>query len=74
MSIEHFLHAMEQALHLTNIAADDEFRDYDNWDSLMFLSLVAVLDKEFGFKADLDFFAEIDTWQEMYDGMSEQKN
>lgn len=72
MTIEHFLQTLKQTLRLDSIEADDEFREYDNWDSLMFLSLVAMLEKEFGYKADLDLFFDLDTWQDLYDSLHEQ--
>lgn len=73
MTIEQFLQTLKQSLHLDSVEAGDEFRDYDKWDSLMFLSLVATLEEEFGYKADVEFFFDLDTWQDLYDALRDQK-
>lgn len=50
---------------------DDNFRDYDNWDSLANLSVIAMLDEEFGVLIENKDFKNINTVGEL---ISEVKN
>jgi acyl carrier protein len=49
------------------VKMDDEFREYDNWDSLTKLSLIAVLDDEFDVLIEDKDFSKIITIQDLYD-------
>jgi acyl carrier protein len=44
-----FIEAFKEALEIEGeVALTDVFRDYDEWDSIAHLSLIAMLDEEFG--------------------------
>jgi len=43
------------------ISLDDKFRDYEEWDSLANLSLIAMLDDEYGVVIPNDEFKAIET-------------
>lgn len=45
---------------------DDEFRDYDNWDSLTRLSLIAVLDETFEIIIEEKDFVKLLSVQDLY--------
>ncbi len=47
------------------IALDDVFRDYDEWDSLVQLSLIAMLDEEFKVEIEEDDFNKLITVGEL---------
>ncbi len=53
------------------INLEDNFRDYDNWDSLANLSVIAMLDEEFGVLIENKDFKNINTVGEL---ISEVKN
>lgn len=62
-----FLAGLISALELeNNISMDDEFRDYDDWDSLMFLSLVAYLRDTCNLNLTPELFETVDTWEDIY--------
>lgn len=63
-----FLAKIREALELdSRITMADEFRNYDEWDSLAFLTLIAVLKDEYDRVLTADAFNNMKTWQEVYD-------
>lgn len=68
MTPDDFLNALADALETeASMTMDDEFRDYEEWDSMMFLSLVVFLREQYRFELTPDVFNEVDTWQDIYD-------
>ncbi len=66
ISPETFIHDIQEALELErDICLTDEFRDYDEWDSLAFLSLVTLLRDTYGLTIDAGDFNDIDTWEDI---------
>lgn len=51
------------------ISMDDEFRSFDEWSSLAFLSLIAMLEDEYDIKVDVNRFMMLETvgdvWAEL---------
>ena len=43
------------------IGMDDEFRSFDEWSSLAFLSLIAMLEDEYEMKVDVNRFKLLET-------------
>lgn len=60
---EKFLQVFKEALQIDNreVAATDVFRDYDEWDSLGRLSLIAALDEEFDVQIEDKEFEQLIT-------------
>jgi len=60
---QQFLTAFGDILELQpdEINMDDTFRDYDAWDSLASLSVIAMLDEEFGVHIESGDFTAIQT-------------
>jgi acyl carrier protein len=56
------------------IKEDDTFRDYDEWDSLTHLSLIAMLDDEYGVQIEADEFKHIKTIGELFTLVSSSSN
>lgn len=68
MTEQEFINELAEALELECEAKiDDEFRDYDEWDSMMFLTLVAYLQQRRGFNLTAEIFGELDTWRDLYE-------
>ncbi len=44
----------------------DEFRNYDEWDSLAFLSIIAALDEHYGIVIDTSVFRELITLEDIF--------
>lgn len=68
---EQFLSGLADALEVdTGMGMDDEFRDYDDWDSMMFLTLVAYLRQQYSFDLTAEVYNEVDTWRDIYTRLS----
>lgn len=50
----------------------DKFREYENWDSLAQLSLIAALDEKFGIQIEQDVFKELHTVGDLYDEINKR--
>ena len=66
---EKFLELVKEVLEIEEkeIQLSDKFKDYDEWDSLANLSMVAMLDDEFGVVIDNQKFKNMQTLQEILD-------
>lgn len=64
-----FLELVKEVLEIEDreVQLSDKFKDYDEWDSLANLSMVAMLDDEFGVVIDNQKFKNMTTLQEVYD-------
>ena len=59
---EKFIEAFQEALEREDpIELTDQFRDYDEWDSLSRLSLIAMLDDEFEMQIEDEDFEKLRT-------------
>lgn len=66
-----FLDLVKEVLEIEDrdLQLSDTFRNYDEWDSLANLSLVAMLDDEYGVVIDTQQFKQMTTLQEIYDAV-----
>ncbi|OIQ21446.1 MAG: acyl carrier protein [Flavobacterium sp. MedPE-SWcel] len=66
-----FIEALQEALEMEDqqINFEDNFRDYDTWDSLSRLSLIAVLDDEFEVQIEDAKFEKLITVKDLYDAV-----
>lgn len=72
MKEEEFLAMLTEALELdSGIGLDDDFRDYDEWDSMMFLALVTLMYDRYNYSLTPEVFGEIDTWRDLYHRISQ---
>ena len=51
------------------IELTDTFRDYDDWDSLAYLSMIAALDEEFGVEIENEEFEQLETVKDLLDAV-----
>lgn len=49
-----------------SILSSDLFRDYESWDSLALLSLMAMLEDEYGKTIPREFFEKLNTIEDLY--------
>ena len=70
-----FLNLVKEVLEIDDrgLQLSDNFRDFEEWDSLANLSLVAMLDDEFGVVIDNQSFKQMNTLQEVFDEMKKSK-
>lgn len=68
MSSDEFLADIQEALELDDLemAITDNFREYEEWDSLTFLSLMTLMRSQYGVNVDIDTFNAVTTWQDLY--------
>jgi len=64
-----FLKLVREVLEIEDreLQLSDNFREFEEWDSLANLSLVAILDDEFGLVIDNQKFKQMNTLQELFE-------
>ncbi|MDO9551559.1 acyl carrier protein [Rhodonellum sp.] len=64
-----FINLVKEALEIEerSLEMSDHFKDFDEWDSLSQLTLIAELDDQFGAVIRMNDFKEINTLQELFD-------
>lgn len=72
MTEEQFLAGIADALELDNedMTINDDFRSYEEWDSLTFLALLTLMNEEYGIKLSIDTFNGIRSWKDLYTMLS----
>jgi len=61
--IELFAEAIERE---DEIKMEDEFRNYDEWSSIAYLSVIAMMDEEYDTQIEQNDFKELRTVQDLY--------
>lgn len=54
------------------INAGDNFREYEDWDSLAYLSMIAALDEEFGIEIEDEVFEQLTTVEDLVKAVKER--
>ena len=64
---EKFINSLKETLEIQNreILLSDKFRDYKEWDSLAQLSLIAMLDDEYGVAIENEKFIKLITVEDL---------
>ena len=64
-----FLTEIQEVLELENfeMSLTDNFRTYDEWDSMTFLALVTHMRDTYGVILDIDTFNSISSWKDLYE-------
>jgi acyl carrier protein len=70
-----FLNLVKEVLEIENleINMDDDFRSLEVWDSLANLSLVAMIDDEFGVVIETQRFKELKTFRDIFNEIEKTK-
>ena len=71
---EKFLELFKEVFEMEDqeVKFSDEFRNYDEWDSLTHLSLIAMLDDEYGIQIEEEELDELNTVQDLYDRVASE--
>lgn len=71
---ERIISALKEAMdnEELDIRLTDNFRDYEDWDSLSYLSMIAVLDEEFGVEIEDEEFEKLVTVEDLVDTVEER--
>ena len=66
---EKFLKAFKEAMEMENstVSLNDRFRDYEGWSSLKELSVLAMMDSEFGVELEMKDFNKLTTVGDLLD-------
>jgi len=69
-----FIEKFKEVLEVTDrdLLSTDKFREYDEWNSLVFLSLIAMIDEEFDVIIDGKEFKELQTVGEIDEAIKSQ--
>lgn len=63
---EQFIEAFKNALEREDeVQLNDAFREYEEWDSLAYLEVIAMLDEEFGIEIETEDFKKLVTVKEL---------
>lgn len=75
MDIEKFIESLEEILEVDcgTVKLVDVFREYDQWDSITLLSLMATLEDDYGVTIPRKEFEELNTVQELFDYVNKNK-
>lgn len=72
---EKFLELFKETLDIEDreLKMSDAFRDYEEWDSIANLSVIAMIDVEYEVVIENSVFKELQTLQELWDSIQSQK-
>ena len=71
--MEQFKEKLTDILEVSSISDSDVIKDFDSWDSLTLLSLIAVVDAEFNIQINAGSFEEILTIGDLLEYISKNK-
>ncbi len=71
--MEQFKEKLADILEVSSITDSDVLKDFDSWDSLTLLSLIAVVDAEFNIQINAASFEEILTIGDLLEYISKNK-
>lgn len=70
MTINEFIEKFAEAVEVEDasvLSANTEFRNLEEWGSLAYLSVIALLDEEFDVQIEMAEFKKLNTIQEVFD-------
>ena len=70
MTINEFITKFAEAVEVEDasiLSANTEFRNLEEWSSLAYLSVIALLDEEFDVQIEMAEFKKLNTIQEIFD-------
>ena len=67
--IEKFAEAIERE---DEIKMEDNFRDYDEWSSIAYLSVIAMIDEEYDIQIEEAEFKQLKTVQDLFDACTKK--
>jgi len=72
---EKFLQKFKEVLEITDrdLSLTDHFRNYEEWDSLAFLSLIAMIDEEYDVIIDGKDFKQLETVADIQQAIKERQ-
>lgn len=76
MNTDEFLANVKDAVEIENreISLDDEFRSYEEWSSLAFLSLIAMIDEKYDVILDGNRFKALHTLRDVLEAIKAEQS
>lgn len=77
MDATQFIENLKEALEMENgrtISWNDEFRHYDEWDSLGQMSLIAMMEDHYGVTIENEDFENLVTVQDLFEEVKKRSN
>ena len=73
---EKFLEALKEAIEAEDkeINMEDRFKEYEEWDSLAQLSLIAALDEAFSVEIEDEDFQKLETVSDLFNAVTERSS
>jgi acyl carrier protein len=71
--MEQFYEKLKDILEVDSIALDDRIDSFDAWDSLSILSIIALLDSDFGIRITADELDKFETIKDIVEYIGVQK-
>ena len=67
-----FLNSLKEAMDIEahEVNMTDNFRDYEEWSSLTYLSVIAMLDEEYDFQIEESDFRKLQTVADLYNAVN----
>jgi len=65
--MDKFLESISEVFERDGIKPDDEFRNYEEWDSLAYLSIIAMIDENYDIVITGEEFEKLNKIQDIYD-------
>ena len=73
MEIKEFIEKFAEAIEREGeIKAEDEFRNYDEWSSLVYLSVIVMMDEDFDVQMEQSEFKKLRTVQDLYNACTQK--
>lgn len=70
---EKFIELFKEAIEMEDeVKMEDEFREYDVWDSLTYLSVIAMMDDEYDVQIEEAEFKKLRTVQDLYNACTKE--
>ena len=71
--MERFIELFAEALEREDeIKMEDEFRNYEEWSSIAYLSVIAMMDEEYDVQLEESDFKKLRTVQDVYDACTKK--
>ena len=75
MTINDFIVKFAEAVEIddaSTLSSNTEFRKLKEWDSITYLSVIQLLDEEFGVQIEMDDFRKLNTIQDIFDACTKE--
>lgn len=75
MTINEFIEKFAEAVEVedaSTLSANTEFRNLEGWNSLAYLSVIALMDEEFDVQIEMEDFKKLKTIQEVFDACTKE--